>query len=188
KKHAEKFQLDMDRVVTFGGSAGGHLAMMVALSGPKEFEGDPLLRDYIVNPAGCITLFGPSSFMDPSLFLSGVDGARQLDGSRFAERMIKGAEASTYEKAEAPLRGMMKKMSPITYLEKDSPPILSIHGDRDVLIPKHHSAYLKESADKIGARVEVVIVKGAGHGFSGEKISPTQSEIYEIMGRFAQQF
>ncbi len=188
KKHESRFQLDMDRVVTFGGSAGGHLAMMLALTSPKKFEGDPLLKDYIVNPVGFITLFGPTSFMDPSLFLSGIDGARQLDGRRFAERMIKGAKATIYERAEEPLRGMMKKISPVTYLRKDSPPILSIHGDRDILIPKQHYAFLKESADKIGARVEVVIVKGAGHGFSGEGVSPTQPEIFEIMGRFAQQF
>jgi acetyl esterase/lipase len=77
-----------------------------------------------------------------------------------------------------------KLLSPITYLKKNSPPILLIHGDADKAVPIQQSYYLLEASQKIGARVEMLTVKGAGHSLKGINIQPSMSEVNSISAQF----
>ncbi len=61
-KHAAKYQIDPKRMAVIGGSAGGHLAQMVALTPPKSFPGDRGLADVSINVRGGVSNFGPSDF------------------------------------------------------------------------------------------------------------------------------
>jgi len=54
--------------------------------------------------------------------------------------------------------------NPITYVSKDAPPFLIVHGDRDPLVPYHQSQLLAAALEKAGVTVRLYTVKGAGHG------------------------
>jgi dipeptidyl aminopeptidase/acylaminoacyl peptidase len=67
------------------------------------------------------------------------------------------------------------KASPITYVSKDAPPFLIMHGDRDRTVPFNPSELLYAALKKAGVDATFVLVKGAGHGFGGaEAIAPVQ--------------
>ncbi len=66
------------------------------------------------------------------------------------------------------MKKMMREVSPVYYVTRHSPPVLQIHGDRDGTIPHKHAIHLQTTAEEVGASVEVITVKGAGHGLGGE--------------------
>jgi len=64
--------------------------------------------------------------------------------------------------------GTYKAASPITYVSKDDPPVLTLHGDRDALVPIAQARMLDEKMKAAGASHTPMIFKGQGHGFGGE--------------------
>jgi dipeptidyl aminopeptidase/acylaminoacyl peptidase len=64
-----------------------------------------------------------------------------------------------------------KKISPITYVSKASPPTLIVHGDADTLVPIQQAEIIIAKYKECGVPCELVVKKGAGHGgaaFSSE--------------------
>ena len=85
-------------------------------------------------------------------------------------------------------RDRVTKANPITYVSKDNPPFLIIHGDQDKLVPFHQSVLLKDALEKAGVPVTFYRVEGGGHGwfrdpkvpeltkaFLEQRLKPTQS-------------
>ncbi len=71
-----------------------------------------------------------------------------------------------------------RRASPLTYLRKDCPPILTIHGDKDDTVPLEQARRLDAGMKKVGARHTLIIKKGAGHGsFHNEK------EVWDFLDR-----
>jgi dipeptidyl aminopeptidase/acylaminoacyl peptidase len=67
------------------------------------------------------------------------------------------------------------KASPITYVSKDAPAFLIMHGDRDRTVPFNQSELLYAALKKAGVDATLVPMKGAGHGFGGpEAIAPVR--------------
>jgi dipeptidyl aminopeptidase/acylaminoacyl peptidase len=58
--------------------------------------------------------------------------------------------------------------SPITYVSKDDPPVLTLHGDEDLLVPVAQATALDEKMKSVGASHTLTVFKGQGHGFPGE--------------------
>jgi dipeptidyl aminopeptidase/acylaminoacyl peptidase len=56
------------------------------------------------------------------------------------------------------------QVSPLTYVRAGLPPILTIHGDADKLVPVSHARRLHEALQTAGATSELLILPGAGHG------------------------
>jgi dipeptidyl aminopeptidase/acylaminoacyl peptidase len=57
------------------------------------------------------------------------------------------------------------RADPITYVSKDDPPFLILHGDRDSTVPPNQSQLLYDALKKAGVEAKLHFVKGAGHGF-----------------------
>ncbi len=57
-----------------------------------------------------------------------------------------------------------KRVSPLTYVRLDLPPILTIHGDKDDVVPYSHATRLKDTLDKAKAPNRLLTVKGGRHG------------------------
>jgi len=53
----------------------------------------------------------------------------------------------------------------VTYVDKEDPPFLICHGDADPLVPLNQSQALEKALKRAGVEAELVVVKGAGHGF-----------------------
>ncbi len=169
--NAERFGLDPDRLGVWGGSAGGHLSLMTALADNTRFPGDPRWAG-VVPKFSCVLAYYPlTTFMVPELHQGGLftkpGSFRHLTGGTLEE---------------APDRARL--FSPAEYLRPDSPEILLLHGDEDTVLPLAYSTYFKQRADELGARVQLLVVKQARHGFSGSAIEPPMAEINRRAAEF----
>jgi dipeptidyl aminopeptidase/acylaminoacyl peptidase len=76
---------------------------------------------------------------------------------------------------------LFKEMSPVYYLTKNSPPLFMMAADNDTTIPAAHAYHMKKAADKLGANIELFIVKNAGHNWreAGGQIEPSADVIVQ---------
>ena len=135
----ERFRYNPDRIGVIGESAGGHLvAMLGATTGQSKFDvGENLTVTSDVNCV--IDLFGVSDFAgltDAAGLLLGPENKNNPD--------------------------LIKSISPVTYVHKDEPPILIVHGDSDKLVPDEQATRLANVLDKVGARYHFHTVIGGG--------------------------
>ena len=71
------------------------------------------------------------------------------------------------------------KANPITYVSKDDPPFLIMHGNQDNLVPYQQSKLLRDALQKTGVPVTFKLIEGAGHGFGGGEIDAQVAEFFE---------
>ncbi|MCL5129579.1 prolyl oligopeptidase family serine peptidase [Algibacter sp. L4_22] len=170
-KHAKQYKLDKKKYGIWGGSAGGHLSLVTALGKNVDFKGDPNLSKYTPN-FKCIASYFPfTSCVNPDIRPNSIFG----DGKLFVRLL--GAPLS--EKPE-----LARLLSPTELLDKNSPPILLLHGDKDTTLPIINSIYMMEVAKEKNADVELLTIKNAGHSFSGENISPSLEELNDYATKF----
>jgi acetyl esterase/lipase len=141
---AVKFGIDPERLGVTGGSAGGHLSLML---GTASDDGDPNSKDEVLRVsdrvAAVVAYFPPT---DIRPWINKLDDYPALN---FEE-----------EKGAA--------YSPLLHVSEDDPPTLLIHGDKDELVPLEHSEKILVEFKKKKVTSELLVIKGAGHGFRGE--------------------
>jgi acetyl esterase/lipase len=149
------YGLDPDRFAAFGPSAGGHLvAMLGTTGGVREFDvGENLGSSSRVQAV--VDYFGPTDFL-------------QMDAHRLPNGQVHDAADSPESRliggAIQENRDRVAKANPITYVSKDAPPFLIVHGDADPLVPHHQSELLAAALRTAGVPVTFYTVKGGGHG------------------------
>ncbi len=120
-KNAKQFSVDAERVFTFGDSAGGHLAQMLLLSAPETFVGDPALADAKYRLIAGVSWYGPCDFEKTDLFKA--PGSTNIQ-DRFAQRI-----ARTFVDERTKLAAY-REVSPVNYLDSQSPPLLMVQGTK----------------------------------------------------------
>ena len=174
-KNRRILHVNTDRVFTFGDSAGGQMAQMLLLSSPDSLPGDKDLAAYTYKTIAGVSWYGPCDFENTDLF--NHDGRPDFR-DRFGPRILP-PDGSSKDKL-----ALYREMSPIQYLGKDSPPLLMIQGDGDTTIPVHHAHYMERKAREIGAPVETLIVKNAGHNWrKADGKTPITPSVDEIVAR-----
>lgn len=161
RANAKKHNLDPDRIAVWGTSAGGHLVAMLGTSGDvKHLEGKLGPHTDISSRVTCvIDWFGPADFTT-------MGKAKSVDHNTAASPIALLLGGPVPDKpAEA------KDASPQTFVSKDDPPFLILHGDKDALVPVDQSIQFDKALDAAGVNSTLLVVKGAGHGFGGEAIS-----------------
>ncbi len=176
-KNSEAVGIDPMRVCVMGDSAGGHIAQMLLLASPDQLTGDPLLANVSYRMLAGVSWYGPCDFEKMELF-NHDDRAGFRD--RFAPRIL-GEDSEPSDKL-----ARYREVSPINYLNKDSPPLLMIHGDKDTTIPVKHAYHMQEKSDAIEASVEIMIIKNAGHNWRkvDAEIDPTRQKIFDRTVKF----
>src|SRR5262249_10354176 len=66
---------------------------------------------------------------------------------------------------EAKVRDLLKKISPITHVSSDDPPMLLIHGDKDDLVPVQQAEVFVAKLKEAGVPAKLIVKEGAGHGW-----------------------
>ena len=164
-KNAKALNIDLNRIVIMGGSAGGHLALMGGLLGnDHRFDGNcPGVEN--VKVAAIIDKYGITDVWDW--------GYGQNITSKSAKQWL-----GDHAKDEA----FAKTVSPVSYLDKNSPPIFIVHGDADPTVPYQQSVALHKKLDELGVKNQFITVEGGLHGkFPKEKNSEVNKAIIDFL-------
>ena len=156
-RNAKKYKFDLSKVVVTGGSAGGHLALTTALiPASAGFENECAYEDD-QGWTGAFTDSRPK-----------VAAVVNWFGITDVWDMIQGPNMHGYAVSwlgSLPNReDLSRRVSPLTYVRSGLPPILTIHGDADKLVPYSHAVRLHEALTKAGVRNQLLTLPGAGHG------------------------
>ena len=168
RAHAAEYGLDPDRIGAWGASAGGHLVALLGTSaGDKDLEGTVggNLDQSSAIQAVC-DWFGPTDLIK----LAHADAPRDAGENADTQPPADSARGLLARLFGGPVRDhldLAKKANPITFITKNDPPFLIMHGDQDALVPISQSELLTEALKAAGVQVQMHTVKDAGHGFRG---------------------
>jgi len=144
-QNGEKYNYDPDRICLIGGSAGSHLAMLAAYGWKKQGSvTDSLAATPKHKIKAVVEIYGPVDFT--------TEYARN-------HPTITGFLTKSYQ--EAPK--LYIEASPLTYVTKESPPTLILHGTRDMLVPISQAETLKHKMDSLGVVNEFHSLPGWPH-------------------------
>jgi acetyl esterase/lipase len=162
--NSKNFSIDPFNVVVAGSSAGGHLALTT----------------------GMIPLDGEISFTctDPQNFK--IVAILNFYGITNLNEILEGINKKPFVVdwlGENPLREKMSTLvSPITYINKDTPPIFTVHGDSDPTVPYSQAIQLHAILDKFGIKNNLYTVVGGLHGkFSKDENFKVMKKISEFL-------
>jgi acetyl esterase/lipase len=156
RQRAGQYRIDPARVGLWGGSAGGHLAALTALT----------CRDTSLDPAadadGCVqAVVGWYPVFDfAAMARPGRDDT--------AERQLLGCRAACPAEAH-------RRVSPVTYIDGRDPPFLLIHGDQDRVVPIDQSYIGERALRAAGVPVESIYISGVDHSFIGADTAATRT-------------
>ncbi len=155
RNHAARFKVDPGQILVLGESVGGYLALMVGMT-PVSADLGPAIKI-----AAVINFYGMSDVADQ------LAGAHQQP---YAAEWI----------PEQPGRmELARRLSPITYVRRGLPPILTIHGDADPVVPYDQSVRLTKALKEAGDDAELITVSGGKHGFEADQMSKLWPQIFK---------
>lgn len=148
RNNAEEYGVHPERLGVFGGSAGGHLSLILGTTaddGASEAT-DPVLKTSN-RVAAVVAYFPPTDlreFVKPE------------------SPYYKQFPALRFEAEQAP------DMSPLLQVSPGDAPTLLVHGDKDELVPISHSQNIVAEFEKHDIPHELLVIEGAAHGFQGD--------------------
>jgi acetyl esterase/lipase len=163
-RHATQYGLDTEHLVLVGSSAGAHLALMAALAPQSAgFDGlcpgdEPLKAAAVINFFGVVDVAELLAPPNPRDFAVGWIGV--------------GPERAA----------LARRVSPLTYVGKSSPPIFTAHGDADPVVPFVQAKQLHEALDRAGVPNTLYPLRGGGHGqFDGAEVLNVNRAVRDFL-------
>jgi len=158
RHNAARYGVNSNSLGITGGSSGCHLALLLATQGGP---GNPRAPDPVDRESSALQ--AAACFYPPTDFLNfgqpGVSGVGVGALREYHEAF--GPQAGSVEGRKQ----LGRQISPLYFVHQGQPPILLIHGDADPLIPLQQSQAFVQRAGQLGARAELIIRRGAGHGW-----------------------
>jgi acetyl esterase/lipase len=155
QEHTAQYKVDRKRMIAAGNSAGGQLALMLAMAPASADLGPP------TNIAAVVDFFGVADVAD----------------------QIAGPNQRPYATAWIPEQPdrmeLARRLSPITYARKGLPPVLALHGDHDPIVPYQQSAALVKALKNAGDDAELITVSGGHHGFTPQEMEQLWPQIFQ---------
>lgn len=161
RSNAARYGVDKNKIIVTGDSAGGHLALMVGLT-PKQAKLGPTGK-----VAAVINFYGITDVQD------------QLEGEHMREYAVKWLPASLPDRQE-----LARRVSPITWVRKDLPPVVTVHGDADPVVPYEHGVDITKELRNAGNDAEMIPVHQGVHGnFTPEQFADIYAQIFNFLAK-----
>jgi acetyl esterase/lipase len=166
-EHAKQYGFDTTRIIVTGGSAGGHLALMTGMvDAAAGFDASKEWDDALptMKVAAIVNWFG---ITDVNELLTGPN--RQS----YAVNWL--GSLPEREKVAA-------RVSPLSYVRAGLPPVLTIHGDNDQLVPYSQAVHLHKALTAAGVTNRLVTIPGGRHGgFTRDQMVSAYAAIREFL-------
>ncbi len=165
RSHATEHRLDPSRFAIMGNSSGGWLTCMAALTGDvEELEGDIGVQDGSSAVQVAVDFYGPIDFLQMDAHM--LDG-----GTAFNSRLELTGGHDDPGSPEALLVGapiqarpdLVARANPITYVDRNHPPMMILHGQVDPIVPHHQSELLFAALERDGNEATFVSIPDVGH-------------------------
>ncbi len=154
--NAKQYNLDASKFVLTGTSAGGHLALITGML-PAQTVFDRQC------PTADSTRWAKAT--EPETKVAAIvnwfgitDVADLIDGANAKHYAIEwfGSMSNRQELA--------RQVSPLNHVRAGGPPVITIHGDQDNVVPYNHAVQLHAALDKAGVPNQLVTIRGGKHG------------------------
>ncbi len=170
---AKNYNVDTNKIVVSGESAGGHLALAVGM---------------IPASAGLTNICAGGGFTASENNVPKVAAIINWYGITDVVDMLAGPNARSYAVqwvgSSKNKEEIAKVVSPMTYVRAGLPPILSIQGDADPIVPYSQNVRLRDALSKVGAANELFTIPGGGHGnFKADERSKAYGKIREFLAK-----
>jgi acetyl esterase/lipase len=158
RHHAREYGVDPQRLGVTGGSAGGHLSLMLATRGGP---GSPDAADDVERESSAVQAV--------AIFFPVTD---LLHLGKSTENLGDGGPPKSFRRSFGPQATNLpvwkvigRECSPIYFITTNLPPVLIYHGDADTLVPLEQSEWFSEKARQAGGTVKLVVHHGGKHGW-----------------------
>jgi acetyl esterase/lipase len=153
-QNADRYGIDTERVAISGGSAGGNLALLAAYSTSSTSESDAV-------PASCAvedtSVRAVVDFYGPTDLVNLYEGTPSTPVKASLVQYLGGTPATQPDRYST--------LSPINYVDENSPPTLIIQGLRDTGVQSEESINLAKSLDEAGVANELLLLPDTEHAF-----------------------
>ena len=161
-ENANQLNIDVNKIVIMGGSAGGHLALMAGLLGNDSKFDSNCNKTTPFKIAAIINKYGVTDLSSNELFKA---------------KMVQNWLGIYKEDLE-----FTKSVSPIYYVTKDSPAIFIVHGNADQIVPYSQSEELFAKLKAMQVKTEFITVENGGHGkFSKEENKRVSDAMWNFL-------
>lgn len=146
---AEQYNVDVSRVVVTGHSAGGHLSLISGMLPVSAGLDRQCVGTSEIRVAAIVNWFGITDVVD------------LLDGANMKGYAVQWLGSMVDRDVVA------RRVSPLEYVRSELPPIITIHGDADPVVPYSHAVRLHRALDAAGVPNQLVRIPGGSHGGFG---------------------
>jgi acetyl esterase/lipase len=168
-RNAKQYNFDTSKIVLTGHSAGGHLSLITAMLPDKtpldnNCYADEKYGDVKMKVAAVVNWYG----------ITDVNDIIQGPNLKNYAVMWMGSQGNSAEIA--------RTVSPLSYVRAGLPPIITIHGDKDDVVPYTHATRMHEALRTAGVPNKLHTVKNGGHGmFELKEYVSSFEEIWKFL-------
>jgi len=165
--NAEAYGFDTSKIVVSGGSAGGHLALTTGILGSRE--GNPCYPGSYFKVAAVVNWFGITNIVSLEDYLN-----ESLPENNYVRMWAGDVDR---------IADLSNDVSPEIIVDSGSPPIITIQGESDTIVPFTQATTFHKRLDELGVVNELVsFPEGSHFGFSDEEFQVAFRSIFAFLG------